>query len=204
VRRGLISLGLVIAFVAIFTLSRHVIDSRNAITATTTTTTRHTTTTSTAPTTTSTTASGDSCLANDFSGIYNEGEGAAGTIYASVTVTKSTAGSCTLKGWPILTLQNRLGAVLPANAIDVPSTSSGFQFLTAQANAAPTTLTIAQNGSATFAIAYSDVPVGTAVCESAVTVGVQFVKDGAEIPVTPQYAVQPCDAGQVWLSPFYS
>ena len=40
---------------------------------------------------------------------YNEGEGAAGTIYASVTLTKTTAGTCTLKGWPILTLSDRLG-----------------------------------------------------------------------------------------------
>jgi hypothetical protein len=200
VRRGLISVGLFIAFVAILALSRHVVDSNG--TATTTTTSR--TTTTVAPTTTSTAVTSDDCVASDFSGAYNEGEGAAGTIYASVTVTKSTAGSCTLKGWPILTLQNRLGAVLPMTAVDVPTTSSGFQFLSAQANAAPTTLTIQQNGTATFSLGYSDVPVGTTACDSAVTVNVQFVKGGAAIPVTPQYAVQPCDGGQLWLSPFYS
>jgi hypothetical protein len=200
VRRGLISVGLFIAFVAILALSRHVVDSNNA--GTTTTTSR--TTTTTAPTTTSTTATSDACIASDFSGAYNEGEGAAGTIYASVTVTKSTAGTCTLRGWPILTLQNRLGAVLPMTAVDVPTATSGFQFLTTQANAAPTTLTIQQNGTATFSLGYSDVPVGTTACESAVTVSVQFVKGGDSIPVTPQYAVQPCDDGQLWLSPFYS
>jgi hypothetical protein len=48
------------------------------------------------------------------------------------------------------------------------------------------------------------VQVGTTACESAVTVSVQFVKGGASIPVTPQYAVQPCNNGQLWLSPFYS
>jgi hypothetical protein len=200
VRRGLISVGLFIAFVAILALSRHVVDSNN--TATTTTTTSKTTTT-TVPATT-TTVESDACVASDFSGAYNEGEGAAGTIYASITVTKTTAGSCTLKGWPILTLQNRLGAVLPMTAVDVPTASSGFQFLATQANAAPTSLTIQQNGSTTFSLGYSDVPVGTAACESAVTVSVQFVKGGATIPVTPQYAVQPCDSGQLWLSPFYS
>jgi hypothetical protein len=199
VRRGLISVALFIAFIAILTISRHAIDSKNSATTTTSTST---TTTSTPAT--STTVAGDTCLANDFSGIYNEGEGAAGTIYASVTVTKTTAGSCTLKGWPILTLSDRLGAVLPATALDVPSSSSGFQFLTTQANAAPKSLTIQQNGTATFSLAYSDVQVGTTACESAVTVSVQFVKDGASIPVTPQYAVQPCDNGQLWLSPFYS
>ncbi|HEY1761651.1 MAG TPA: DUF4232 domain-containing protein [Acidimicrobiales bacterium] len=199
-RRGLISVGLFVAFVAILALSRHVVDSNNSAT----TTTAPKTTTTTTPTTTSTVAQSDDCLASDFSGAYNEGEGAAGTIYASVTVTKSTAGSCTLKGWPILTLQNRLGGVLPMTAIDVPTASSGFQFLTAQANAAPTTLTIQDGGTATFSLGYSDVQVGTTACESAVTVSVQFVKGGASIPVTPQYAVQPCNDGQLWLSPFYS
>jgi hypothetical protein len=200
VRRGLISVGLFIAFVAILALSRHVVDSNN--TATTTTTSRATTTT--APATTTTTATSDACDASDFSGAYNEGEGAAGTIYASVTLTKSTAGTCTLKGWPILTLQNRLGAVLPMTAIDVPTASSGFQFLATQANAAPTTLSIGLNGTATFSLGYSDVQVGTTACESAVTLSVQFVKGGDAIPVTPQYAVQPCNDGQLWLSPFYS
>jgi hypothetical protein len=200
VRRGLISVGLFIAFVAILAVSRHVINSNN----TTTTTTAPKTTTTTAPTTTSTAVTSDACSATDFSGAYNEGEGAAGTIYASVTVTKSTAGSCTLEGWPILTLQNRLGAVLPMTAVDVPTVSSGFQFLSAQANAAPKSLSVAQNGSVTFSLGYSDVQVGTTACESAVTVSVQFVKGGASIPVTPQYAVQPCNNGQLWLSPFYS
>ncbi len=196
-RRGLISVALLVAFVAILALSRHEISS---------TTTTTTTTSTTAPTTTSstsTTLASDTCLANDFSGIYNEGEGAAGTIYASVSVTKTTAGSCTLEGWPILTLQNRLGAVLVSSGVDVPSAGSGFQFITAQANAAPKSLTIQQNGTATFSLAYSDVQSGTTACESAVTVNVQFVKGGAAIPVTPQYAVQPCDGGQLWLSPFY-
>ncbi len=199
-RRGLISVGLLFAFLAILTLSRHAIDSNT----TTTTTATPTTTTTTSASGTTTTAAGTTCLANDFTGIYNEGEGAAGTIYASVTVTRTTAGSCTLKGWPIVTLSSRLGAVLPESSIDVPSASTGFQFLTAQANAAPTTLTIQQNGSATFSLAYSDVQVGTTACESAVTVSVQFAKGGDAIPVTPQYTVQPCNGGELWLSPFYS
>lgn len=198
-RRGLIAVGLLIAFVAILLLSRHVTDSNN-----TTTTTSTSTTTTTSASSTTTTVASDTCLANDFTGIYNEGEGAAGTIYASVTLTKTTGGTCTLKGWPILTLSNRLGAVLPSTALDVPSSGTGFQFLTSQANAAPTTLTIHQGGTATFSLGYSDVQTGTTACESAVTVSVQFVKGGDTIPVTPQYAVQPCDGGQLWLSPFYS
>jgi hypothetical protein len=143
-------------------------------------------------------------VASDFSGVYNEGEGAAGTIYASITLTKTTGGTCTLSGWPILTLQDRLGAVLKSTDVDVPSKTSGFQFLTpSQANAAPKTLTLSMSSTTTFSLAYSDVQSGTTACESAVTVSVQFVSGGAAIPVTPQYAVQPCDNGQIWLSPFY-
>jgi hypothetical protein len=197
VRRGLISVAIFVAFVAIFTLSRHAIHSST----TTTTTTK---TVSTTSSTTSTTLASAACNASDFSGVYNEGEGAAGTIYASVTLTKTTAGTCTLKGWPILTLQNRLGAILKSTGIDEPSSANGFQFSTpAQANAAPKSLTLSMNGTTTFSLAYSDVQSGTTACESAVTISVQFVADGSAIPVTPAYAVQPCNNGQIWLSPFY-
>lgn len=196
-RRGLISVAIFVAFVAIFTLSRHAIHSST----TTTTTTK---TVSTTSSTTSTTLASAACNASDFSGVYNEGEGAAGTIYASVTLTKTTAGTCTLKGWPILTLQNRLGAILKSTGIDEPSSANGFQFSTpAQANAAPKSLTLSMNGTTTFSLAYSDVQSGTTACESAVTISVQFVADGSAIPVTPAYAVQPCNNGQIWLSPFY-
>jgi len=194
VRRGLISVAIFIAFVAIYTAVRH----------STTTPTTTTTSTATSTTTTSTTLANSACKASDFSGAYNEGQGAAGTIEASVTLTKSTAGSCTLKGWPLMTLQDRLGAVLPVHLVDVPSSSgNAIQFDTAAANKAPTTLTLHQNSTTTFSLAYSDVPTGATACESAVTLSVQFVASGAAINVTPQYAVQPCNAGQIWVSPFY-
>jgi hypothetical protein len=182
-----------IAFVAIYTLSRH----GTGPSATTTTIS------STTTTVTTTTLASTACQASDFSGVYDEGEGAAGTIYASVTLTKSTAGSCTLKGWPLLTLQDRLGAVLVSTTIDVPSTGNSFQFVPARANAAPTTLTLQQNGTAMFSLGYSDVATGTTACASAVTLSVQFATNGAAITVTPQYAVQPCNGGQIWVSPFY-
>jgi len=198
VRRSLIVIAILIAFVAIIFLSRHVIHSS---TTTTTTTVKVATTTSS---TTSTTLASAVCNASDFTGVYNEGEGAAGTIYASVTLTKTTAGTCTLKGWPTLTLQDRLGAVLKSTGVDVPSSASGFQFATpSQANAAPTALSLSLNDTTTFDLAYSDVQSGTTACESAVSISVQFAPGGAAVPVTPAYAVQPCNNGQIWLSPFY-
>jgi len=193
VRRGLISVAIFIAFIAIYTLGRHGFG--------TSTTTTTTTTTSLA--TTTTTLASTACSANDFSGAYNEGQGAAGTVEASVTLTKSTAGSCTLKGWPLMTLQDRLGAVLKSTLVDVPSSADRHQFSGAQANHAPTTLTLNQNSTTTFSLAYSDVPTGAAACESAVTLSVQFVANGPVINVTPPYPVQPCNQGQIWVSPFY-
>ncbi len=196
--RALKSLAIFFAFVAIYTLSRHVIDSSS------TTTTTSTTAVVTTTTTTSTTApAGTTCRAGDFTGVYDEGEGAAGTIYASVTLTKTTPGTCSLKGWPLMTLQDRLGAVLPTSLVDVPSGASGFQFITPQANAAPATVTLAENQSTTFALAYSDVQAGATACDDAVTLNVQFVAGAASIDVTPPYAVQPCDNGRIWVSPFY-
>ena len=187
------SLLIFFAFVAIVTLSRHALDSSSSTTTTTTTTTP----------VTSTSLAGTACQATDFSGVYNEGEGAAGTIYASVTLTKSTTGSCTLEGWPLLTLQDKLGAILTSSTLDVPASDNSFQFLTARANDPPATLTLSQNGTAEFSLAYSDVQTGTTACPDAVTLSVQFVAKGSVIDVTPAYAVAPCNNGQVIVSPFY-
>ncbi|HEY5105051.1 MAG TPA: DUF4232 domain-containing protein [Acidimicrobiales bacterium] len=192
--RGIRSVIIFIAFIAIIYAFTH-----HHATPTTTSTT--TTTTTTAKT--STTLAGDTCKATDFTGTFNQGQGAAGTIYASVTLVKSTAGTCTLFGWPLITLQDKFGAVLPSNLVDVPTKSKGFQFQSAQANAAPTTLTLGQNGAAIFSLAYSDVQTGTTACENAVTLSVQFAQQGAAIAVTPSYPVVPCNDGQIWVSPFY-
>jgi len=194
VSRGVKLLAVFLVFVVIYTVSRHVIGAPSATTTTTTTTTT---------TITSTTLAANICSASDFTGSYNEGGGAAGTVYATVTLLKSTSGSCTIKGWPLLTLQDKLGAVLPTTLVDVPSQGTGFQFLSTQANAAPSTVTLTQNEATIFALAYSDVATGTAACESAVTLSVQFASQGAAISVTPAYPVQPCNDGQIWLSPFY-
>ena len=120
-RRGLTSVAIFIAFVVILTLSRHVIDphlehhdderpgghhhDRRVY---------HD----------DDDGDGDAatCPGSAFAGVFNEGEGAAGTIYASVTLTKHSAGTCSIKGWPILTLQDKTGAVLPVNLVDESGT----------------------------------------------------------------------------------
>ncbi|MGD0691014.1 MAG: DUF4232 domain-containing protein [Acidimicrobiales bacterium] len=199
-RRGLTSVAIFIAFVVILTLSRHVIDSTSG---TTTTTVAPTTTTSVATPTTTSPVTATTCQGSAFSGVFNEGEGAAGTVYASVTLTKHTPGSCAIKGWPILTLQDKDGAVLPLNAVDESGTNNVVQFLTAKANQPPSPLTIANGSVTNFSLAYSSVSTANTTCDNAVTISVQFSTGGATVPVTPAYSVQPCDNGKIWLSPFY-
>jgi len=196
VRRGLISVAIFVAFAAIYTLSRHAISP-------TTTTTTLTATTTTVATSTSTIPASAMCQGSAFSGVYNEGEGAAGTIYASVTLTKATPGTCSVKGWPVLTLQDRTGAVLPISLSDIPSSNNAVQFSPAKANDAPTLLVLKPGSVTNFSLAYQDVPTNNTVCDNAVTVNVQFSVGGSAVPLTPPSPVQPCDNGTVWLSPFY-
>jgi hypothetical protein len=193
VRRGLISVVIVVAFVAVFALSRHH--------STPTTTTTTTSTTSTSATTTSN--PGTDCRGSDFKAIFVQGQGAAGTVYASVTLTRTGAGSCTVKGFPILTSHDNKGAVLPINQIDLGSASAPIQFQPVKANVAPTSVTLVQGASTNFSFAYNDVQTGTTACENVVTLNVQFTSAGTSVPVTPAYPLQPCDNGKIWVSPFY-
>ena len=200
-RRGLISVAIFFAFVAIFTLSRHHTPSVTTTTTGAPITTTSTTTPSGA-TTTSTIAEA-LCQGSSFSGVYNEGEGAAGTVYASVTLTKTSPGTCAETGWPILTLQNKAGALLPVNVVDVPSASNTLQFSAPKANRAPTQLLLHQGSVTNFSLAYSSVETANTVCDNALTLNIQFAAGGSAVPVTAPYAVQPCDTGTVWVSPCY-
>jgi len=199
VRRGLTSVAIFVAFVVILTLSRHIIDPSSS----TTTTTASTTTTTVATTTTSPIATASTCQGSAFTGLYNEGEGAAGTVYASVTLTKHTAGSCSIKGWPILTLQDKTGAVLDINQVNESGSNNPIQFTTAKANQPPSALTLTNGSTVNFSLAYSSVGTANTICDNALTISVQFAKGASTVPVTPAYPVQPCDNGKMWISPLY-
>jgi hypothetical protein len=199
VRRGLTSIAIFLAFVVILTLSRHVIDPASS----TTTTVVHVTTTTVSTATTTSVVAMPTCQGSSFSGVFDEGEGAAGTVTASVTLTKHSAGSCSVKGWPILTLQDKNGAVLPLTLVDQSGTNNAIQFSGTKANDAPTLLTLADGSVTNFSLAYSSVQTANTVCDNAVTISVQFAAGGATSPVTPAYPVQPCDNGKIWVSPFY-
>jgi hypothetical protein len=192
VRRGLVAGAILLAFAAFFELSRHTTSS----------------TTSTSPTTiassvTTTTSRDTTCTGADFTGAFNQGQGAAGTIFASVTLTKTSSGSCTVKGYPILTLQDNKGAVLALDQVNVDSNGAPVQFQDAKANRPAEKLTLLKGSTAKFSLAYSQVPTGNATCESVVAMSVQFSASGTSVPVIPAYPLQPCNGGRLWISPFY-
>lgn len=194
--RALKGLALFFAFAIIYTISRHVFTSSP------TTTTSTTTSTPTSIVTT-TTAAVTACSATEFSGRFNQGQGAAGTIYASITITKSSSGSCTLRGWPRLTLLDAQGGLITTTTNDVPSANAGGAFAgPPAANQPPTTVTLHAGQSATFDLAYSDVPVGSS-CPNAATVSVQLPGGSAEVAVTTSPVVQACN-GTVTVSPFFA
>lgn len=200
-RRGLVSVAIFIAFAAILTLSRH-----HTPTTTPTTTPGAPSTTTTAPSngrTTTSTLADAACQGSSFNGVYNEGQGAAGTVYASVTLTKTSPGTCAVTGWPILTLQDKAGALLPVTLVDVPSAGNSLQFSASEANRAPSQVLLHEGSVANFSLAYSSVQTANTVCDDALTLNVQFAAGGSSVPVTAPYAVQPCDNGKMWLSPFY-
>ena len=199
-RRWLIALGIVVAFVAILLLSRHVL-SPSTTTTTSTSTTSVVTTTS--PPSTTTTVQVASCRGADFSGAFDQGQGAAGTIFAGVTLTKTTSGTCTEKGWPLLTLQDKDGAVLAITQVNQPSSTSSVQFQDPRANRAPSPLTMKQGSTMQFSFAYSDVTTGNTACDNATTMNVRLTRNDTSVVVTPQYPLQPCNNGTMWVSPFY-
>ena len=201
-KRALISLALFFAFVAIVTVSRY----HSTTTPTTTTTSTSTTTTVASSTTTTSVASanGSTCAGSDFTGSAGLSQGAAGTIYTSFTLTKTTPGSCTLKGWPLLGLENRAGVTLPERTVEVPSSGNPANFLTPAANHAPTTLTLQEGSKTSFSVAFNDVTTGTeTTCPTAAVVLVGTGVGTSTTSISLTYPIQPCNHGTLVASPFY-
>jgi hypothetical protein len=208
VNRAVKTLLIFAAFAVIVTLGRHALHSTSSTTTTTVVSPAVTTTTVVTPTTTTTvaTTTGTDCVASGFRGIYVQGQGSLGTVYDSVTLTKTSPGACTLQGWPLVTLADRHGAVVATTNVNVPGStqSSPISFPTPSANAAPASLRLTTGSTVAFALAYSDVPIGNETCPSAYVLRVQLTSDGGVIPVTAQYPLQPCGQFTLWLSPFYA
>ncbi len=201
--RALRAVLIVVALVVIVTAGRHLFHRTTTTTTTTTTTSPPTTTTPSSPSTTSpttsttTAASLTTCRGTDFTGANLGSQGAAGTGYDTLTLTRISPGSCVVDSYPILTLESAKGAVVSnyatSDATNFPGAASGGAKM----------LTVSAGGKISLQIRYGDVPVGTEACPSVDQVNVQFVAGDTSVPVAFSFPISPCVGEGIAVSPFY-
>ena len=185
----------VVALVA----GRFLVQHPVASTTTSTTVTTPSTSTTTIPSTSSTSttvASLTTCRGAQFTGANVGSEGAAGTGYDIMTLTKVSGNSCVVDGYPLVTLHNSQGALSQFRM------SNSTNFPTVPANAAPTAHTVVTGQKIDIQLRYSDIGSGTQACASVSQVDVQFVVGDTPVVVTFAYPISPCES-VVGVSGFY-
>jgi hypothetical protein len=192
---------LAIAIVVVGLGAGYTIGHRSASTTTTSTTSTTSTTAATptsAPTsTTTTTVSLTTCRGSDFTGANVGSEGAAGTGYDIMTLTKVSTGSCVVDGYPIVSFFSAKGVVVTGLSV-----GDATNFPVGPAHGAPSAHTVTSGGKVDLQLRYSDLPVGTTACPSVAQVNVQLVAGDASVPVSFPYPISPC-GGSLVVSPFY-
>jgi hypothetical protein len=173
---------------------KHVTTTTRAATSTTASTT---TTTATAATTTSTSAAATGC--NHITASPGQGQGAAGTITGTVTVTNAGTAACTINGYPTMALFSGSGAPLTVTMVNGLSVS-----ISSAANGPPTSFSLAPSSTAQFAYQFSDVPTGSQT-SCATSQSASVTMPGATTSSPPfQLAIGPCGNGTIKVSPVYS
>jgi hypothetical protein len=164
----------------------------------TSSTTSSTTSTTAAPSSsTSTTAA--SAVCTHVSATAGQGQGAAGTITGTVTVTNTGSSPCTANGYPTIGLASGSGAPLTVTMVNGLSVD-----ISAPANAAPTTVTVAPAGTAQFAYQFSDVPVGNETsCPSSESASVTM-PGATAASASFALSIDPCGNGTIRVSPIYA
>jgi len=198
VSRSARNLLLAVALVVVGTVAGYAAGHHTPSTTTTSTTTVATTSTSAPASTTTTTApSLTTCRGSDFSGANVGSEGAAGTGYDIMSLTKVSTGSCVVDGYAIVSFLAAKGVVVTGLSV-VDSTD----FPAGPAHGAPGAHTVVTGGKVDLQLRYSDIPVGTTTCPTVAQVNVQMVAGDTSIPVSFPYPISPC-GGQLSLSPLY-
>ena len=123
-------------------------------------------------------------------------QGAAGTAYDVMTLTKVGGNSCVVDGYPLLTLLNDKGAV---SAVAV---SASTNFPARPANASPVAHTIVTGQKIDIQLRYVDVASNSQACASVSRVSVQFVSGDTPVVVPFAFPISPCQ-GAVGVSGFY-
>lgn len=201
-RRSLRNLILAVLLVVVGLTVGRVYAHRTVTTTTTTTTTTtvpatsSTTTTTPSSSTTSTPASLTTCRGSQFTGSNVGSQGATGTGYDVMTLTKVSGGPCVVDGYPLVTLLNAQGALRGMTM------SNSTNFPTPLANVAPVAHRVLTGQQVDVQLRYFDVPSGTQACVSVSQVNLQFVAGDTPVRVDFAYPIAPCP-GTVGVSGFY-
>jgi len=190
--RGLKSIGLFLAFVLIFSLSRHHLFSSTS-----------TTTTSVATSTTTTYSS--TCDPKDMTAAFVGGQGAAGTIYGQWTLTKNSGADCVLYGYALVTYQDSFGALLPIHLTHTPLDHVSY-FADQAANQAPQRVSMQVGSVAHIDFSYSDVQIDNGSCPTVSAISLQFHQGGGTMQIATSSSnvglFAPC-SGKTLISPFF-
>ena len=154
------------------------------------------TTTTSPPSTTTTVASLTTCRGSQFTGANIGSQGAAGTGYDVMSLTKVSGNSCVIDGYPIVTLFNSKGALTGFTL------SNSTNFLSAPANAAPAAHTVLTGQKIEVQLRYADIAAGTQACASVSRANVQFVAGDTPVSITFAYPISPCQSA-IGVSGFY-
>jgi hypothetical protein len=125
--------------------------------------------------------------------------GAAGTISLVVTMTNTSAATCTLDGYPGMLLLDAQGIDLPTDVIrgGVASIPGG------PATQPASLVTLAPTAGAAFSLSYEDVPTGTETsCPTSAKAEITPPNDTAYAVMTLQLTA--CSGGTVHVSPVYA
>ena len=188
--RGLKSLAIFFAVVVIFSLSHHTLGPIG------------TTTTTSLPETTTTTYT-STCVPGDLKAVDMGGQGAAGTVYGQIGITKNSGASCVLYGYALVTYQDGYGTVLPIHISHSPVDHLAF-FADSSANKLPTMVRMSIGSVAKIDYSYSDVSTSSSGCVTVTQVSLQLRMGATTIPVklrtTGTFA--PC-GGKTLISPYF-
>jgi len=118
---------------------------------------------------------------------------AAGHLVYAVVLTNTGLQTCTLDGYPTLTLMMGVDPL--------PTTQMNGNDGITSVSTTPTLLTIPVGGSASFVLQYSDVPTGSEACNTATYLQVQL--PGGSVGSLASAEIQAC-GGVIYASPFRS
>lgn len=145
------------------------------------------------PTTTAAGATpGARCLPGQLHATAGLGQGAAGHILATVVLHNSPATACTLDGYPGLQMLDAHGHPLPT--VVARGAAMGLPAVP------PRLVTLPRGGSASFSLAYEDVPVGNeGPCPTSARLEVTPPNDFGHLVISD--ALTPCRGGTITVSP---